>query len=206
MEGRVKLTLVAGVEHRFAGDQRQLDPALHPRAVEGRVPAARAQQQRVDDIGFLGIEPDKVGRRAGFEPALWHTQDLGRAGRHRLQELGQRHLAGDHQPQRGRQHGLDADRARLAFGEGQALVEGVASGLVDVIVSDHNPQDVEVKRLPFAECEPAKLEHALVISKDANQHYDRSWSHAGSDPSDSDCARPGSRTNSGCRSRRSVER
>ena len=33
----------------------------------------------------------------------------------------------------------------------QALVQAVASGLVDVIMSDHNPQDVEVKRLPFAE-------------------------------------------------------
>ena len=33
----------------------------------------------------------------------------------------------------------------------QALVQAVASGLVDVIMSDHNPQDVGVKRLPFAE-------------------------------------------------------
>ncbi|CAA0098054.1 Dihydroorotase [Starkeya nomas] len=32
-----------------------------------------------------------------------------------------------------------------------ALVEAVAEGLIDVIVSDHNPQDVEVKRLPFSE-------------------------------------------------------
>jgi dihydroorotase len=32
-----------------------------------------------------------------------------------------------------------------------ALVAAVASGLVDVVMSDHNPQDVEVKRLPFAE-------------------------------------------------------
>ncbi|MBV9530930.1 MAG: dihydroorotase [Bradyrhizobium sp.] len=33
----------------------------------------------------------------------------------------------------------------------QALVQAIASGLIDVIMSDHNPQDVEVKRLPFAE-------------------------------------------------------
>src|SRR5215813_7739340 len=33
----------------------------------------------------------------------------------------------------------------------RALVEALASGLIDVIMSDHNPQDVEVKRLPFAE-------------------------------------------------------
>src|SRR5229473_7137290 len=32
-----------------------------------------------------------------------------------------------------------------------ALVDAVASGLIDVVMSDHNPQDVEVKRLPFAE-------------------------------------------------------
>jgi dihydroorotase len=32
-----------------------------------------------------------------------------------------------------------------------ALVEALASGLIDVVMSDHNPQDVETKRLPFAE-------------------------------------------------------
>jgi len=32
-----------------------------------------------------------------------------------------------------------------------ALVEAVKQGLVDTIVSDHNPQDVETKRQPFAE-------------------------------------------------------
>jgi dihydroorotase len=39
----------------------------------------------------------------------------------------------------------------------QALVAGLASGLIDVIMSDHNPQDVEVKRLPFAEAEPGAI-------------------------------------------------
>jgi dihydroorotase len=32
-----------------------------------------------------------------------------------------------------------------------ALVEAIGSGLIDVVMSDHNPQDVETKRLPFAE-------------------------------------------------------
>ncbi|MBR1223200.1 dihydroorotase [Bradyrhizobium sp. U87765 SZCCT0131] len=32
-----------------------------------------------------------------------------------------------------------------------ALAAAVASGLIDVVMSDHNPQDVETKRLPFAE-------------------------------------------------------
>jgi dihydroorotase len=34
-----------------------------------------------------------------------------------------------------------------------ALVEALASGLIDVLVSDHNPQDVEAKRVPFSEAE-----------------------------------------------------
>ncbi len=33
----------------------------------------------------------------------------------------------------------------------KALVEGVKSGLIDVIVSDHRPEDEESKRLPFAQ-------------------------------------------------------
>jgi dihydroorotase len=33
----------------------------------------------------------------------------------------------------------------------QAMIEALADGTIDVIVSDHNPQDVETKRLPFAE-------------------------------------------------------
>ncbi|MBV1701600.1 MAG: dihydroorotase [Hyphomicrobiales bacterium] len=35
--------------------------------------------------------------------------------------------------------------------ERRALVEALAEGVIDIIVSDHNPQDVEVKRLPFGE-------------------------------------------------------
>jgi dihydroorotase len=33
----------------------------------------------------------------------------------------------------------------------QAVIDALADGTIDVIVSDHNPQDVETKRLPFAE-------------------------------------------------------
>jgi dihydroorotase len=33
----------------------------------------------------------------------------------------------------------------------QAVIAALIEGVVDVIVSDHNPQDVETKRLPFAE-------------------------------------------------------
>ncbi len=37
--------------------------------------------------------------------------------------------------------------------ERKQLVAALAEGLIDVIVSDHDPQDVETKRLPFAEAE-----------------------------------------------------
>ncbi|HEY6834666.1 MAG TPA: dihydroorotase [Pseudolabrys sp.] len=39
----------------------------------------------------------------------------------------------------------------------KALVAALASGLVDVVMSDHNPQDVETKRLPFAEAAPGAI-------------------------------------------------
>jgi dihydroorotase len=38
-----------------------------------------------------------------------------------------------------------------------ALVQALASGLIDVIMSDHDPQDVETKRLPFAEAAPGAI-------------------------------------------------
>src|SRR3569623_230863 len=44
------------------------------------------------------------------------------------------------------------------------LVAAVASGLIDVIMSDHNPQDVEVKRLPFAEGAPGAIGLETMLS------------------------------------------
>lgn len=38
-----------------------------------------------------------------------------------------------------------------------ALVEALRSGLIDVVMSDHDPQDVETKRLPFAEAAPGAI-------------------------------------------------
>jgi dihydroorotase len=38
-----------------------------------------------------------------------------------------------------------------------ALVQALASGLIDVVMSDHDPQDVETKRLPFAEAAPGAI-------------------------------------------------
>lgn len=45
-----------------------------------------------------------------------------------------------------------------------AMVEAVASGLVDVIVSDHNPQDVETKRLTFTECAAGAIGLETMLS------------------------------------------
>jgi dihydroorotase len=38
-----------------------------------------------------------------------------------------------------------------------ALADAVASGLIDNVMSDHDPQDVETKRLPFAEAAPGAI-------------------------------------------------
>jgi dihydroorotase len=45
-----------------------------------------------------------------------------------------------------------------------ALVEALASGLIDCVVSDHNPQDVETKRLPFAEAENGAIGLETMLS------------------------------------------
>ena len=45
-----------------------------------------------------------------------------------------------------------------------AMVEAVAEGLIDIIVSDHNPQDVETKRLTFAECAPGAIGLETMLS------------------------------------------
>jgi dihydroorotase len=39
----------------------------------------------------------------------------------------------------------------------KALVAALGAGLIDVVMSDHNPQDVETKRLPFAEAAPGAI-------------------------------------------------
>jgi len=48
--------------------------------------------------------------------------------------------------------------------ERRALVAALASGLIDVVVSDHNPQDVETKRLPFAEAENGAIGLETMLS------------------------------------------
>ncbi|KAB0268200.1 dihydroorotase [Microvirga brassicacearum] len=46
----------------------------------------------------------------------------------------------------------------------QAMIAALADGTIDVIVSDHNPQDVETKRLPFAEAEDGAVGLETLLS------------------------------------------
>ncbi len=48
--------------------------------------------------------------------------------------------------------------------ERRALVEALAEGTIDIVVSDHNPQDVETKRLPFAEAEDGAIGLETMLS------------------------------------------
>ncbi|HUZ67883.1 MAG TPA: dihydroorotase [Beijerinckiaceae bacterium] len=45
-----------------------------------------------------------------------------------------------------------------------ALVEALAAGLIDAIVSDHDPQDVETKRVPFAEAADGAIGVETMLS------------------------------------------
>jgi dihydroorotase len=46
----------------------------------------------------------------------------------------------------------------------RALVEALAAGIIDTVVSDHDPQDVETKRLPFAEAAPGAIGIETMLS------------------------------------------
>jgi dihydroorotase len=46
----------------------------------------------------------------------------------------------------------------------KAVVAGLAEGVIDVVVSDHDPQDVEAKRQPFAECADGAIGLQTLLS------------------------------------------
>ena len=48
--------------------------------------------------------------------------------------------------------------------ERQALVDALNNGLIDVVVSDHDPQDVETKRLPFGEASAGAIGVETMLS------------------------------------------
>ena len=70
----------------------------------------------------------------------------------------------------------------------QALVAAVASGLIDVIMSDHNPQDVEIKRLPFAEAAAGAIGLETMLSAGLRLVHNGELELADPDPRDVDAA------------------
>ena len=54
----------------------------------------------------------------------------------------------------------------------QAVIEAVAEGVIDVIVSDHNPQDVETTRLPFAEAADGAVGLETLLSAALRLYHD----------------------------------
>ncbi len=59
---------------------------------------------------------------------------------------------------------LKLDPPLRAEDERVSLVEALSAGLIDVICSDHDPQDVETKRLPFAEAAAGAIGVETLLS------------------------------------------
>jgi dihydroorotase len=55
----------------------------------------------------------------------------------------------------------------------QAVVRGLADGTIDVIASDHAPQDQESKRLPFAQAEPGIIGLETLLPLALELHHNR---------------------------------
>ena len=56
----------------------------------------------------------------------------------------------------------------------KALVQGVESGLIDVIVSDHTPEDEEGKRLPFAQAATGAIGIETLLPLALEMHHNES--------------------------------
>src|SRR5690606_16044309 len=54
----------------------------------------------------------------------------------------------------------------------QALIEAVASGLVDIVVSAHDPEPAESKRLPFDEAAPGSVGLETLLPGLLALHHD----------------------------------
>ena len=58
--------------------------------------------------------------------------------------------------------------------DGIALVNGIKSGLIDVIVSDHTPEDEESKRLPFAQAATGSIGIETLLSLALEMYHNES--------------------------------
>ena len=56
----------------------------------------------------------------------------------------------------------------------RSLVEGIKSGLIDVIVSDHTPEDEEGKRLPFKQAASGAVGIETLLSLSLEMHHNES--------------------------------
>jgi dihydroorotase len=56
----------------------------------------------------------------------------------------------------------------------QAMIEALRDGTIDVIVSSHDPQDVDTKRLPFADAEAGAIGLETLLAAALRLHHDRS--------------------------------
>lgn len=56
----------------------------------------------------------------------------------------------------------------------KAMVEALARGEIDIIVSSHDPQDVDTKRLPFGEAEDGAIGHETMLAAALRLHHDGS--------------------------------
>ncbi len=54
----------------------------------------------------------------------------------------------------------------------QAVIEGLANGTIDIIVSSHDPHDVDTKRLPFAEAAAGGIGLETLLSAALRLHHD----------------------------------
>jgi len=54
------------------------------------------------------------------------------------------------------------------------LVEGIKNGLIDVIVSDHTPEDEEGKRLPFAQAATGAIGIETLLPLALEMHHNES--------------------------------
>ncbi|MEM1377650.1 MAG: amidohydrolase family protein, partial [Pseudomonadota bacterium] len=56
----------------------------------------------------------------------------------------------------------------------QAMIDALNDGTLDILVSDHDPQDVDTKRLPFAEAENGAVGLESLLSAALRLHHDGS--------------------------------
>jgi dihydroorotase len=71
-----------------------------------------------------------------------------------------------------------------------AIVEGLKTGVIDAIVSDHRPQDQDSKRVPFAQAEPGGIGLETLLPVSLELVHNRQITPAAAVPTPVECAGP----------------